>query len=141
MLIFIRILFANLMVYQLQISRSKFWINSAQYFNYNDIYNPLLAAFSNATSDAAMNLLYGKELDKNAQALKGIDTQTIKKINSFAPMTVYSAGAFFSSTFDSVEDTHPMKVNFEPMVNEVLGDDEALIQPTDFTCTYRGRPL
>ena len=114
-------LFANLMVYQLQISRSKFWINSAQYFNYNDIYNPLLAAFSNATSDAAMNLLFGKELDKNAQALKGIDTQTIKKINSFAPMTVYSAGAFFSSTFDSVEDTHPMKVNFEPMVNEVLG--------------------
>ena len=114
-------LFANLMVYQLQISRSKFWINSAQYFNYNDIYNPLLAVFSNATSDAAMNLLLGKELDKNAQALKGIDTQTIKKINSFAPMTVYSAGAFFSSTFDSVEDTHPMKVNFEPMVNEVLG--------------------
>ena len=119
-------LFANLMVYQLQISRSKFWINSAQYFNYNDIYNPLLAVFSNATSDAAMNLLFGKELDKNAQALKGIDTQTIKKINCFAPMTVYSAGAFFSSTFDSVEDTHPMKINFEPMVNEVLGYYESL---------------
>ena len=113
-------LFANLMVYQKQISEYKFWIDASQYFNYNDIYNTLLAVYTDTTSDDVLLLLFGRELNKSIQALKGLDTQTIKKINSLAPMTVYSAGAFFSSTFDSVADTHPMKVNFEPMVNTVL---------------------
>ncbi|MCK0515056.1 hypothetical protein MXE38_09415 [Anaerobiospirillum sp. NML120448] len=113
-------LFANLMVYQKQISEYKFWIDASQYFNYNDIYNTLLAVYTDTTSDNVLLLLFGRELNKSIQALKGLDTQTIKKINSLAPMTVYSAGAFFSSTFDSVADTHPMKVNFEPMVNTVL---------------------
>ena len=113
-------LFANLMVYQKQISEYKFWIDASQYFNYNDIYNTLLAVYTDTTSDDVLLLLFGRELTKSIQALKGLDTQTIKKINSLAPMTVYSAGAFFSSTFDSVADTHPMKVNFEPMVNKVL---------------------
>ena len=113
-------LFANLMVYQKQISEYKFWIDASQYFNYNDIYNTLLAVYTDTTSDDVLLLLFGRELTKSIQALKGLDTQTIKKINSLAPMTVYSAGAFFSSTFDSVADTHPMKVNFEPMVNTVL---------------------
>ena len=113
-------LFANLMVYQKQISEYKFWIDASQYFNYNDIYNTLLAVYTDTTSDDVLLLLFGRELNKSIQALKGLDTQTIKKINSLAPMTVYSAGAFFSSTFDSVADTHPMKVNFEPMVNKVL---------------------
>ncbi len=113
-------LFANLMVYQKQISEYKFWIDASQYFNYNDIYNTLLAVYTDTTSDDVLLLLFGRELNKSTQALKGLDTQTIKKINSLAPMTVYSAGAFFSSTFDSVADTHPMKVNFEPMVNKVL---------------------
>ena len=113
-------LFANLMVYQKQISEYKFWIDASQYFNYNDIYNTLLAVYTDTSSDDVLLLLFGRELNKSIQSLKGLDTQTIKKINSLAPMTVYSAGAFFSSTFDSVADTHPMKVNFEPMVNKVL---------------------
>ena len=81
-------LFANLMVYQKQISEYKFWIDASQYFNYNDIYNTLLAVYTDTTSDDVLLLLFGRELTKSIQALKGLDTQTIKKINSLAPMTI-----------------------------------------------------
>ena len=101
------------------------WFISKKFFNLNLISEPIFW-FCDICYDYDLFYLFTNSPKRALDFMRNMDNKLIEDLNKCAPMTIYQACSKFASTFDSIESTHPLVVDFKAIAQKVLNYSQEL---------------
>ena len=119
-------IFEDLGIYDHQINDDNYpWFYSKRFFNLNLISEPLFMFCDNCYTKEIF-YLFSSSPNKALDYMRNWDNSLLEGFNFTAPMTIYQACSRFASTFDSIESTHPVMVDFKAIAQKVLNYSQEL---------------